>query len=148
MVKNRYLTEEVLQDLLEKMAFIGGARQVGKTTFAVKIIGEKLGKFASYNWDSRSDRRAVMKSDWPGDADDRRPKALVRRGSQACGKIDFVGAFRLQREAEDPLCLPGDPGTWRASFYERRPRDFRRPFSEWTGLRGGPVDSQSFPLTW
>jgi predicted AAA+ superfamily ATPase len=68
MVKNRYLTEAVLQDLSEKMVFIGGARQVGKTTFAVKIIGERLGKFAYYNWDSRADRKAIMNSDWPGDA--------------------------------------------------------------------------------
>lgn len=69
MIRNRYLTEGVLQDLEEKMVFVGGARQVGKTTFAVKIIGEKTGKFAYYNWDNRADRQAVMRSDWPGDAD-------------------------------------------------------------------------------
>ena len=69
MIRNRYLTEGVLQDLQEKMVFIGGARQVGKTTFAVKIIGKKMGRFAYYNWDNRSDRQAVMRSDWPGDAD-------------------------------------------------------------------------------
>jgi len=69
MVRNRYLTEGVLQDLQEKMVFIGGARQVGKTTFAVEIIGKEMGKFAYYNWDNRSDRRAIMKSDWPGDAE-------------------------------------------------------------------------------
>jgi len=68
MVRNRYLSEGVLGDLQEKMVFIGGARQVGKTTFAVKIIGEKIGKFAYYNWDNRSDRQAIMRSDWPGDA--------------------------------------------------------------------------------
>lgn len=68
MIRNRYLVESVLEDLQEKMVFVGGARQVGKTTFAVKIIGEKIGKFAYYNWDSRSDRKAIMKSDWPGDA--------------------------------------------------------------------------------
>lgn len=69
MLKDRYLSETVLEDLREKMVFVGGARQVGKTTFAVKIIGAKIGKFAYYNWDKRADRQAVMRSDWPGDAD-------------------------------------------------------------------------------
>jgi uncharacterized protein len=68
MIRNRYLTETILEDLQEKMVFVGGPRQVGKTTFAVKIIGERIGKFAYFNWDNRSDRQAVMKSEWPGDA--------------------------------------------------------------------------------
>jgi len=69
MIKNRYLTEGVWQDLQEKMVFIGGARQVGKTTFAVRIIGEKVRKFAYYNWDNRSDRKSIMGSEWPGDVE-------------------------------------------------------------------------------
>lgn len=69
MIKNRYLKNCVLKDLFEKMVFIGGARQVGKTTFAVEIIGKEFKKFAYYNWDNRSDRRDVLNSVWPGDAD-------------------------------------------------------------------------------
>lgn len=69
MLKDRYLSETVLEDLREKMVFVGGARQVGKTTFAVNIVGAKFGKFAYYNWDNRADRQAIMRSDWPGDAD-------------------------------------------------------------------------------
>ena len=37
MEKARYLTKNILEDLKEKMVFIGGARQVGKTTLALKI---------------------------------------------------------------------------------------------------------------
>ncbi len=66
MIRNRYLTDCVLRDLHEKMVFIGGARQVGKTTFAVNIVGNKFGKFAYYNWDNRSDRREIMRPGWPG----------------------------------------------------------------------------------
>lgn len=50
------------------MVFVGGARQVGKTTFAVNLIGEKFKNFAYYNWDNRSDRRAIKQSDWPAEA--------------------------------------------------------------------------------
>jgi len=69
MIKDRYLTDCALRDLREKMVFIGGARQVGKTTFAVNIVGEKFKKFAYYNWDNRSDRREIMRSDWPGNVE-------------------------------------------------------------------------------
>jgi len=69
MIKDRYLTDCALRDLREKMVFIGGARQVGKTTFAVNIVGEKIKKFAYYNWDNRSYRRKIMRSDWPGNVE-------------------------------------------------------------------------------
>jgi hypothetical protein len=68
MLKDRYLTNCVHEDLKEKMVFIGGARQVGKTTFAVKIIGEKFNKYAYFNWDNRSDRKMIRQAIWPGDA--------------------------------------------------------------------------------
>ena len=69
MIKNRYLTECVVRDLYEKMVFVGGARQVGKTTFAVNIVAEKFKNSAYYNWDHRSDRKQIIKSDWPGNAE-------------------------------------------------------------------------------
>jgi predicted AAA+ superfamily ATPase len=69
MVKNRYLTPCIYKDLHEKMIFVGGARQVGKTTFAVNLIGEKFKKFSYHNWDNRSDRKMILRSDWPGSAE-------------------------------------------------------------------------------
>ena len=69
MLKNRYLTQCVVRDLYEKMVFVGGARQVGKTTFAVNIVAEKFKKSAYYNWDKRSDRKQIIQSDWPGNAE-------------------------------------------------------------------------------
>jgi len=38
MLKDRYLTRCILEDLAEKMVFVGGARQVGKTTLAKDIV--------------------------------------------------------------------------------------------------------------
>lgn len=40
MQKNRYLTENIINDLNKKMVFIGGARQVGNTTLAKDIIAK------------------------------------------------------------------------------------------------------------
>ncbi|MCX6578535.1 MAG: ATP-binding protein [Candidatus Aminicenantes bacterium] len=69
MLRDRYLTEAVNEDLREKMVFIGGARQVGKTTFAVDLLGKRFKSPAYFNWDNRSDRREIMAARWPGDAD-------------------------------------------------------------------------------
>jgi len=69
MLRDRYLTEAVHEDLREKMVFIGGARQVGKTTFAVDLLGKRFKSPAYFNWDNRSDRREIMAARWPGDAD-------------------------------------------------------------------------------
>jgi hypothetical protein len=69
MLRDRYLTEAVNEDLREKMVFIGGARQVGKTTFAVDLLGKRFKAPAYFNWDNRSDRREIMAARWPGDAD-------------------------------------------------------------------------------
>jgi predicted AAA+ superfamily ATPase len=69
MLRDRYLTEAVYEDLREKMVFIGGARQVGKTTFAVDLLGKRFKSPAYFNWDNRSDRREIMAARWPGDAD-------------------------------------------------------------------------------
>jgi hypothetical protein len=68
MKKDRYLSPYVLEDLEEKMVFIGGARQVGKTTFAVDFIGERFQPAAYFNWDNREDRQKIRSSDWPGTA--------------------------------------------------------------------------------
>ncbi|MBI2339927.1 MAG: ATP-binding protein [Deltaproteobacteria bacterium] len=66
MVRERYLTPSILEDLKEKMVFLGGPRQVGKTTLAVDIIGPHFASRA-FNWDKLSERKAALKGEWPGD---------------------------------------------------------------------------------
>jgi len=58
----RYLNKLVTADLKEKMVFIGGPRQVGKTTFAKEIGRLHYTKSACLNWDSREDRQAILAS--------------------------------------------------------------------------------------
>lgn len=68
-MKKRYLVDDIIRDLNEKMVFIGGARQVGKTSMA-QYIAEKHYKSSDYlNWDVREDRRSIMQSSFKGDAD-------------------------------------------------------------------------------
>ncbi len=67
-LKKRYLVDDILPDLDEKMVFIGGARQVGKTSMA-QYIAENHYKSSDYlNWDVREDRRNILQSRFKGDA--------------------------------------------------------------------------------
>jgi hypothetical protein len=69
MLKNRYLTSYILEDLKEKMVFIGGPRQVGKTTLCRNIVASHFGNHAYFNWDNRADRKTITASSWPGDVE-------------------------------------------------------------------------------
>jgi len=62
--KLRYLDSLIQQDLEEKMVFIGGPRQVGKTILAREIA--KGWKTTSYfNWDQRNHRQFILQEQWP-----------------------------------------------------------------------------------
>jgi predicted AAA+ superfamily ATPase len=54
----------IAQDLERKMVFLGGPRQVGKTTLALRLMGRFPGSLY-LNWDSRSDRKRMVTGEWP-----------------------------------------------------------------------------------
>ena len=59
----RYLSPYVLQDLQSKMVFVGGPRQVGKTTMAKDILTRfPSGRY--FNWDFDDDRQDILKKRW------------------------------------------------------------------------------------
>ena len=59
----RYLSPYVRQDLQSKMVFIGGPRQVGKTTMAKNILTRfPSGRY--FNWDFDDDRQDILKKRW------------------------------------------------------------------------------------
>ena len=68
MLKERYLTQSILDDLKDKMVFLGGPRQVGKTTLCRSFVGPHFKNPAYFNWDNRADRKAIIAATWPGDA--------------------------------------------------------------------------------
>ena len=62
----RYLTQSVREDMKEKMIFIGGARQVGKTTFAQSLFPHYRQNHPAYlNWDNPKIRTAVLRGEIP-----------------------------------------------------------------------------------
>lgn len=68
MIKERYLHPYIVSDLKDKMVFMGGARQVGKTTLA-ELIGKKdYPAFDYLNWDNREDRKNIIESKFSASA--------------------------------------------------------------------------------
>lgn len=64
----RYLLDAIKSDLGERMVFVGGPRQVGKTTLALQCLEEKNVKEshpAYLNWDSLADRKRLLNGHLP-----------------------------------------------------------------------------------
>lgn len=66
-MKARYIRDTVTTDLSEKMVFIGGPRQVGKTTFALSVLpGHQNETARAYlNWDHLDDRERILAAQLP-----------------------------------------------------------------------------------
>lgn len=58
----RYLFGQVEKDLRRKMVFVGGPRQVGKTTLAKALLKDPAGYL---NWDIAEHREAILKRELP-----------------------------------------------------------------------------------
>lgn len=65
-LKERYLLNPVMEDLAESMVFIGGPRQVGKTTLARDLIGKHF-LSSYYNWDKIELRLKALHGEWSPD---------------------------------------------------------------------------------
>ncbi len=62
----RSLRDPVLADLREKMVFLGGPRQVGKTTFCQSLLRNYHDGHPAYlNWDDLEHRQRILRKDWP-----------------------------------------------------------------------------------
>lgn len=68
MAKTRYLVEPIVEDLKAKMVFVGGPRQVGKTTLARELVAAHFKETAYFNWDKKSERVKMMAAEWPASA--------------------------------------------------------------------------------
>ena len=64
MSHSRILEDFVWSDLDRKMVFLGGPRQVGKTTLARRLL-ERAGGGAYFNWDNRDHRKRILAGEWP-----------------------------------------------------------------------------------
>lgn len=63
----RYIHDAVTADLAETMVFVGGPRQVGKTTFALSLLadGGDESSPAYLNWDVLADRDEILSARLP-----------------------------------------------------------------------------------
>jgi predicted AAA+ superfamily ATPase len=58
----RYLASQVERDSRQKMVFVAGPRQVGKTTLALELRGARRGYL---NWDTPEDRERILRRELP-----------------------------------------------------------------------------------
>jgi len=63
MLIERYLKDQIQKDLDKKMVFVGGPRQVGKTTLALRILKENRAGYL--NWDVPEHREKILKRELP-----------------------------------------------------------------------------------
>ena len=63
----RYCEKYILKDLDKKMVFIGGPRQVGKTTLSQKLGQKGFSQYDYLNWDIDEDRSDILNKRWPSD---------------------------------------------------------------------------------
>lgn len=65
-ILTRYLEPYIKQDLQKRMVFLGGPRQVGKTTLSQKLIKNFHDDHPAYlNWDSDIHRNKIKNREWP-----------------------------------------------------------------------------------
>ncbi len=65
-IYERYIKKSVEEDLKSTMVFVGGPRQVGKTTFALNFLPEPSEKHPAYlNWDDLGARSSLLKGELP-----------------------------------------------------------------------------------
>lgn len=64
----RYCESFIYQDLIKKMVFIGGPRQVGKTTLSKNLCHGQFAGGEYFNWDNDEDRNAILKKQWLADS--------------------------------------------------------------------------------
>lgn len=67
LTRDRYISDNCISDLAEKFVFIGGPRQVGKTTLALQLLGEEPGHPAYMNWDIPADRARLISGEISSD---------------------------------------------------------------------------------
>ena len=67
-MKARYLEPSIREDVNEKMVFLGGPRQVGKTTLA-RTSASRFKSSTYLNWDSRPHRKTIMNAQWSPDTE-------------------------------------------------------------------------------
>ena len=100
----RYLQEVIREDLGEKMVFLGGPRQVGKTTLALSLLENGDAHHPAYlNWDDLQDRRILMDGALPADE----PLVLLDEVHKFKGWRNLVKGFYDKNKSSRQFLITG-----------------------------------------
>lgn len=109
----RYLEDAIRRDLREKMVFLGGPRQVGKTTVAFHLLGNADESHPAYlNWDSPTAKPMILKGELP--SDERR--VVLDEIHKYKGWRNLVKGFYDQYKSRREFLVTGSA---RLDFYRR-----------------------------
>ncbi len=65
-IRERYIKNSATKDLKTRLVFVGGPRQVGKTTFALTFLPDPVETHPAYlNWDETATRSAILRGELP-----------------------------------------------------------------------------------
>ena len=104
---NRYLTDIVTQDLKEKMVFLGGSRQVGKTTLALSLLEGGSETHPAYmNWDDVVSRRAFLQGALPSEEN----LVILDEIHKYKGWRNLVKGFYDTGKSRRQILIPGSLG--------------------------------------
>lgn len=111
----RYLTPSIREDLTSKMVFVGGPRQVGKTTLSLQCIAEKPQKEnhpAYLNWDDIGNRERILNGHLPS----KQPIVILDEFHKFAGWRNMVKGFYDRNKSHMSFLVTGSA---RLDYYRR-----------------------------
>jgi len=113
-MRARYLEESLSTDLKRKMVFVGGPRQVGKTSLALRLLGDKRGERspAYLNWDSLEDREHLLAGELPSS----QPLVVLDEVHKFAGWRNLVKGFYDKHRSEVSILVTGSA---RLDYYRK-----------------------------
>ena len=109
----RYLESSIEDDLSEKMVFVGGPRQVGKTTMALRLLQDGHEKHPAYlNWDSRIVQKLLLGGGLPAE----QPLIILDGIHKYKGWRNLVKGFYDTHKSDTRFLITGSA---RLDYYRR-----------------------------
>ncbi|NBU97283.1 MAG: ATP-binding protein [Spirochaetia bacterium] len=107
----RFITKTILEDLKQKMVFIGGPRQCGKTFLAKEILKTLNSSSNYFNYDSPDDKKRILAQQWSAE----KFIALDEIHKYPKWKTFIKGMYDTQKETHNFLIT----GSARLDVYKR-----------------------------
>ncbi len=151
---HRYISKNVQEDLKHKMVFVGGPRQVGKTTFALQLLGPRADESSPtyFIWDNKIHRERQLKFELPNN---QRLLVLDEIHKYAGWRNGLKGYFETHKSSVSVLVTGsarldyyrkrGDSLQGRYHYYRLHPLSLREINAECKAGKFEPPDTGSIP---